>query len=76
MRRNTDRFLSCVYEESDGDPKVDVDPWDIANDLNFDDDTISDVLDSLLEAGLITEPTTGIVRIAKKGVREVEKALD
>ena len=72
MMRKPDRFLHRLYEECEANTELAVDAGELAFDLDFPDDVASDVIDSLLEAGLIIEPSLGTVRITRKGIRTIE----
>jgi len=60
-------FLRRLYNESEKDTNKDVNTWVITNALGFDEDTTSEVLDTLLYDGFIEELEYGILRITHKG---------
>lgn len=70
---NNDRFLQSVYRKGRADTEINVNVWELADELNLDEDTTSDIIDSLLEKGVIVEPMFGTVRITENGIEAVEK---
>ena len=67
-------FLRRLYNESEKDTNKDVNTWVITNALGFDEDTTSEVLDTLLYDGFIEELEYGILRITHKGIQLIEEA--
>ena len=77
MKRKRFNFLKEVYKRSDGDDTVFLDDvYQIGDELVFDRDLTSKIVNDLQDEGLIEVIIGGKIRIVHDGIRKVERVGD
>ncbi len=74
-KKNRFLFLNKVYNEADGSLNAVFDGHEIGEELNFDFNLTSDLIDYLINEGLIEfYGLGGVIRLTHNGIKEIEQA--
>lgn len=76
-KKNRFLFLEALYNDSNGDSGATFDMWEVGNELKFERDEISRIVDYLIGENLIESVALGgMISLTHWGIKEVEQVLE